>query len=909
MKRIIGLGILLLLVSCSTQKAKWGNIAYHNTTAHYNVWWNGNESLKEAVLQLEKNATDDYTQILPVYVLGTQQEAMSLYPQLDRAIEKGVKGIETHSIMVNGMEHVPYIPKCYLLTAKASFYKQDYITTENTCSLIKNQFAGSVEGDDAAILSSRCKTAQKMYADAELELDALVTALSKGNFSKKLATELYAAMAEATLPQEKYKKGVQFLKLALESNPTKEEKARWNFILGQIYQKLDKRTVATKYYSKSLSYTDVYVMEFNARLNIASCADLKTSDVAQLERGLDKMLSDKKNEEYKDQIYYAKGEMYMGMKNAKKACDNFARSVTLATVNTAQRAKSAIRLAEIQYELYENYDLAQRYYDTAMQVINSDYPHYRDIKKRYEVLTDLTSYTRVYERNDSLLAVADMAEPERIAFIQQKIERLKKQEEEAKKNELLKQLEQDAKAQQNTLQGDWYFYNANTVQQGKESFRQRWGNRVLEDYWFLSKKGMLGMGMIAGMENLAETEEEVEEDDTSDKDSTSTSTSGYGNPTDPHSVAYYLKDLPQTDSARNAMRAATSVALLNAGYIFYDGVNNTSKAMECYLRLANEYAEYDEVVQAFYMLYKIYDKQGNTPNANYYKDMVLMGFPDSDFANLLRDDEYYKEIVKREQILNDEYSDLYNTYRKRRYFEVIDNVRTLHNLYPGNPELARFDYWQGLAYMRIDSMANAVRVFEHLANDFPETDSIVPLAKAQLEYIKKGGNYVDPNANASTEEITTEEVLSATRKEGSQLKPEEADAEKELSTEAQFYRYKADMQHYVVVIVNDKHVRATDLQYRLADFNSVYYTNSGYNVNAIMFTDSTQILTIHRFESANEASLYWEHLQRDESPLKKLNKEDYVAFPISTQNYRTFYNRKNIDAYREFYEEYYKKSF
>lgn len=909
MKRIVGFALLLLLVSCSTQKAKWGNIAYHNTTTHYNVWWNGNESLKEAVLALEKNVVDDYTQILPVYVLGTQQEAMALYPQLDRAIEKGIKGIETHSIMVNGIEHVPYISKCYILTAKATFYKQDYISTENTCSLIKNQFAGSLEGDEAAILSARCKSAEKQYADAELELDELVVAHSKGNFSKKLSTELYAAVAEATLAQEKYKKGVQFLKMALDAKPTKEEKARWNFILGQIYQKLDKRTVASKYYNKALASTDVYVMEFNARLNIASCADLKTSDVTKLERGLDKMLEDRKNDEYHDQIYYAKGEMYMGMKNAKKACDNFAKSVAVATVNTAQRAKSAIRLAEIEYELYENYDLAQRYYDTAMQVIKPDYPHYHDIKNRYDVLTDLVSYTRVYERNDSLLVVADMGETERIEFIQQKIEKLKKQEEEAKKNEMLKQLEQDAKAQQNTLQGDWYFYNSNTVQQGKDTFRQRWGNRVLEDYWFLSKKGMLGMGMIVGMEDFAEEDEDAEVSDTLAKDSTSVNNSAYGNPSDPHAVAYYLKDLPQTDSARDAMRASTAVALLNAGYIFYDGINNNEKAMECYLRLANDYTEYDEVVQAFYMLYKIYDKQGNTPNANYYKDMVLMGFPDSDFANLLRDDEYYKEIVKREQILDDEYSDLYNTYRKRRYFEVIDHVRTLHDRYPGNPELARFDYWQGLSYMRIDSMANAVRIFEHLANDFPETDSIVPIAKAQLEYIKKGGNYVDPAAETASEEISKEEELAAKGKEGSQLKPSDNDEEKELSAEAQFYRYKADIQHYVVVIINDKRVRATDLQYRMADFNNLYYTNSNYNVNAIMFTDSTQILTIHRFESANEAMLYWEHLQRDESPLKKIDKADYVAFPISTQNYRTFYNRKNIDAYREFYLEYYKKSF
>ena len=41
---------LLLMSGCSTQKAGWSNVAFHNTTAHYNVWWNGNESYKDGVI-------------------------------------------------------------------------------------------------------------------------------------------------------------------------------------------------------------------------------------------------------------------------------------------------------------------------------------------------------------------------------------------------------------------------------------------------------------------------------------------------------------------------------------------------------------------------------------------------------------------------------------------------------------------------------------------------------------------------------------------------------------------------------------------------------------------------------------------------------------------------------------------
>ena len=202
------------------------------------------------------------------------------------------------------------------------------------------------------------------------------------------------------------------------------------------------------------------------------------------------MLKDKKNEEFLDQIYYAKGEMYMGMKDLKKACEAFKKSAAVSRNNPAQKARSCIRLAGIQYDKFQNYDMAQTYYDTAMGIIKSDYPHYSNIKSRYDLLSSLVSYTRVIERNDSLIAVANMPEADKLKLINDKIETLKKEEEAAKERELLEQIANDNKAQSNTLKGDWYFYNSNTVQKGKDSFRQKWGMRALEDYWFLSKKGL-----------------------------------------------------------------------------------------------------------------------------------------------------------------------------------------------------------------------------------------------------------------------------------------------------------------------------------------------------------------------------------------------------------------------------------
>ena len=892
---------LVLLASCSTKKAKWTNVQYHNTTCHYNVWWNGNESLKAGREKIEKNAVDDYTTFLPVEKIATEEVARSVNPEMDRAIEKGVKGITKHSIFINGEEHVPYIKECYLLTAYATFYKQDYTATLNTCNILVSQFHGTRAGDEAAVLMARCMSREKRYTEAEATLDQLVLLLDKGNFSRSQKDKLYRAMVEALMPQEKYKKAVEYIHLSIGATRDRETKARLTFLLAQIYQKLDRRAVAAKYYQKVVSYGPEYVMEFNARLGEASCADLEHSDVAKLEKHLDAMLRDKKNENYRDQIYYAKGEMFYGVKDAQRACDNFKRSVAEAKKNRAQKAKSALRLGEILYDVYENYDQAQLYYDTAMQCINKDYPGYSSIKRRSDMLTELVSYTRVYERCDSLVAVAAMPESQRNALIQAKIDTLKTQEERAKEKALMEELLNEAKGQQNTLSGDWYFYNANTVDKGKTTFRQRWGTRSLEDNWFLSNKPSFGLLTFGDNE-----EEDTPSDSTdADADSTLLSSKGAGNPDDPHYPAYYLKDLPTTQAQYDSIDSLVSISLLNAGYIFYDGIHNTPRALECYLRLTKDYTAYPEIVQAFYMLYRIYDRQGNTPQANYYRDMVLMGFPDSDYANLIRDNEYYKELLRREAVVEQAYEEIYTQFRRHRHSTVIALADNAEELYPGHPMLPKFQYWKGLSLAQSGQRPEAVKHFSDMLKQINAADSLVPLIQAQLQLLASDSIHLADSHSEEIADNTTTTNHSATQPLSHSATQENDD---ELPAEAQIYRYREGQQYYVIILINDRRIKATELQYRLADFNSQYYSNSGYKVNAVLFDDTTQLLTVHRFKSSDEAMSYYRHLAQEESPLRQYSDADHQEFAISTQNYATFYNRKNPAAYWAFFRKYYLKT-
>ena len=95
---------IIMLASCSTKKNKWNRRVWHNMTSHYNVWWNGNQSMKEGEENLRQAAKDDYNKTLRVFNYGTKEDALALYQQMDRTIEKDAICIQNHSMRFNNTE-------------------------------------------------------------------------------------------------------------------------------------------------------------------------------------------------------------------------------------------------------------------------------------------------------------------------------------------------------------------------------------------------------------------------------------------------------------------------------------------------------------------------------------------------------------------------------------------------------------------------------------------------------------------------------------------------------------------------------------------------------------------------------------------------------------------------------------
>src|SRR5690606_25096078 len=82
------LGLAVLAVACSQEKDAFLNRTFHRLTARDNGWFNANEKLKETVMDMEDAHVDNFDEVLPLFVYGTEQQAKAAVPDLEKCIDK-----------------------------------------------------------------------------------------------------------------------------------------------------------------------------------------------------------------------------------------------------------------------------------------------------------------------------------------------------------------------------------------------------------------------------------------------------------------------------------------------------------------------------------------------------------------------------------------------------------------------------------------------------------------------------------------------------------------------------------------------------------------------------------------------------------------------------------------------------
>lgn len=871
----------IMLTSCSTKKNKWNRRVWHNMTSHYNVWWNGNQSLKEGEKTLRENVTDDFTKTLPVFNYGTKENALALNPSMDRTIEKDAVCIQKHSMRFNNEERVRWIDDAFIDMGKAHFYKQDYVPARRTFDYAATQYRNSPDRFTATLWLAKTYIATKQYEKAEAMLQSILVASDNENekIPRYVRTNIDLVYADYYIATGRENDAVKYLRSAILTAKGKYNKTRAMFILGQIYQNQNDKTRATEQYKNVIRKHASYTMTFEAQINLARCYD---SDTATIMKMLNRMLKDTKNTDYKDRIYYAMADIALDNDNVTDAVKYLRRSVATSTTNDNQKIKSSLDVANILFG-NNDYILSQAYFDTAVMTMDRSYPGYDSLLNLSVMLTDLVTNLTVYRTQDSLLRLADMDSIHRNAIIDQVIEDYK---EEQRRLEELREIEKQIALNggndkpSSTIpdgnDGSWYFYNNVTRNRGANDFKIKWGNRMLEDYWFISNKQSFVK---------EEPQEELLEDELAQMSEEeranylkaleiSKDTTQYT----PLDRGYYLKQIPFTQNAKTQANQQIAEALNNIGFIYYSDLTDYPRSIEAYTELTERYPDNSNEVSAWYYLYKMHSSRNETADAERYKNLVLTKYPDSNQAKIILDPEHFIKEYERGAEAEQLYAKTFEAYQNGQYQRVIMNVKKARQQYDKDTlYMPRFEFLNAISmgYVEVvDSMAYSLL---RLIQQYPES-SIKPFT---LDVLLKANDMYDLGLNIESARPKDENVT-----------------EKESP-----YTFRPNDEYFVLVICNKK-VRINPLKVRLSDFNKNNFRMDQLKIKSLMLNKEDALLTVEKFENVDKAIDYQTALFLNDYVFGGIDEENYKVLIISVSNYPIFYQEKNIEDYLDFWHQY-----
>jgi len=908
-------GFIFFLIGCSTEKNTAINRFYHNLTSHYNAFFNGRDQYKVAIKNFEKTYEDDYTKILPVFKYTNEQTASSVIGAMDITIEKATKVIKFHSItskpkrkgghlsknqkaFYKKNEFNNWVDDSWLLIGKAKFYKVDYMGAYQAFQYIISEYNYDKIRFESGLWKAKAEIEMKQYDDALASLQLIE---GEKDFPKKLKCDLYATYADLYLRQKQYNDAVNMLNKALKYKPKKNKRVRYQFILAQIYEQLQRYENATNLYAIVAKSNPPYEMAFASMINRATSYIGKTGDPRPIIKQLNKMLKDDKNTDYQDQIYYALASVYLKTNNDELAIKNLKLSAEHSGNNMQQKAKTYLLIADIYFNKKE-YALSQPYYDSTMMYLSQDYPEYAQLKVKTDNLSDLVKNINTITLQDSLLKLASLSDKERMDIINKIIKEVRKKKEEKRQAEIEQQQfhyqnnnPQDLKYQQSLQQGQggkWYFYNPAMLSMGQAEFKQKWGSRKLSDNWRRKNRTIVNF------------------DTETDEGGTETDSTGQVVKIDDENPKYYLRKIPLTDSMQVASNNMIQEALYNLGILYRQRFNDYPESIKSFEKLTTRFPDADNKLSAYYNLYQLFKLQNNQEKSELYKNKILTEFPDSETAKAISDPNYSKKKETEKNNIENLYIQSYQLFSKgdtHGATQTINEYETLDNSFLRS----KFLLLRALNQGKDRDFNSMKQSFTQITKEFPNSpeDSI---AKFYLTYLQDNDSLLqqlqqisDSNliaSNENTNNIQTQPI--PTDSIQSQQTTEESEAQKEAE-ELKIFKpsLEDEIQFYVIAVHNIPEV-LNKVKFNIVNFNVDHFPMFDFEVKTFLLNTDIQLITIKSLKNKTQALKYFKAVL-SYKVFDEVDQSEYQHFLISNTNYPVFYNDKNVTKYLKYFNKYY----
>jgi tetratricopeptide (TPR) repeat protein len=869
--------LVLLWSSCKTTKNTAYYRGWHNMNARFNGYYYSREAMKESVDKVDKANTDDFSTLIPLFVYPTEATAKNFFSDFDKSIKKSSSVIQRHCITDKRKKEIPnackWIDENYVLVGQAHLYKRDLFSALETFEYVAKIYKDPRAKYNGLMWTVRANNEIGSYSLSESTLDQL---RNSKDFPKEKSFQKHMAQVSADfyLKRQDYSPAAKELVKVISLTNKKKEKARPTYILAQLFEQAGNKKQARFYYDQIPKLHPAYEMVFNAQIHSAMLFDAQNEDSRPIKKQLNKMLADVKNDEYKDQIYFALAEIALQENDTTRALTYLDKSIAESKSNTKQKAISYLKRADIYFELTD-YKNAQANYDSTMAILPKDFPNYEVIADKKKNLTELIINLNIIYTQDSLLALAKMSESERNKAIDKIIakaeedEKARQEEKERQENET----PQDTPSKPNGgvagNTGAWYFYNPTTVSFGTGEFSKKWGSRKLEDNWRRSDKDLV----VNNTPNDEPTEDEEQKDSTQTTQNNiaggAKTEKGKKNPRDS-----YLKNIPLTPQAQQAATNKIIDAYFNAGIIYKEQLTNNKKATALLEEMLNRYPDNKHRLSVYYLLYRSFMAMNNTEKANTYKNLILHDFANTEYAKIIGNPEYAKEASAKKSEVEKFYTQTYQLYSEANYTQALANCIHADTSFGKNAFAPQFFFLKALCIGRTQDITSFESALNQVVIKYPK-EPVKEKAQEMLDAIKRQRGSGDVTKTDSTQNQSK-------------------------------FVFQEDSEYYWVTVVENGKGNINDFKIKLSDTNTQSFSADNLEVSSIFLDINHQMVCVKAFNGKAKAMVYYNFFKDDQQFFMDLNEGTYQTFIISADNYSVFYKDKNVADYQTFFAQYFK---
>lgn len=835
-------GVLLLavgfLAGCSTKKDAFVNRNWHALNTKYNVLYNGDLAFEDGRQQLNEAYRDNYWEVLPVERLSVSGEVRldteDNNPQFLMAEEKATKAIQKHSMDIKDRERNPQTDEAFLLLGKARYFDERYIPALEAFNYILRKYPESNKLNQATIWREK--------THIRLGYEELAIKNLKGLFRyQSLGDQEYAdargIMGQAYLNLSKTDTALLQLKVAVAYTRKKEEKGRYYFIIGQLYNQLGHRDSANFAFDKIIAMNRqvprVYLV--NAHLQKIQNTPLTRENRTYVLEYLTELEENRENRPFLDKIYRELAEFY-----ARDGAD----SLAAAYYNQSLRAtENDPVISALNYEDLADYNFdrnfykeAGAYYDSVLLNLADNTRKFRAIRKKRDNLDDVIAYEEMARNADSIVSLYEMEPVQQQLYFQGYIDSLKAADEAlARKKEAQAQAGFEAFTQTQggrENQGKFYFYNITSLGYGRTSFTSKWGNRTLEDNWRWSNKARV-----------------LTEDQAGDDLASDTSNPELLSDAQRYDLNFYLDQIPTDVEVIDSLRLERNFANYQLGLIYKEKFQEPLLAAGKLEKVLASDPEERLILPSKYNLYKIYEAAGS-PLTETMRADIIQNHPESRYAAILTNPGV--ELAALENSPETRYADLFRAYGDQRFLEVITGTEEAIQQFSGDPIVPKLELLKANAIGRLQGFEDFREALNYVALNYPNTE----------EGRRAQGMIDEQLPGMESREFTTSLSASGTGN-WKVVFPFQRHQEKEAQT------LKERLEKSI-----------TDLRYNNRVSSDIYNLEQ-------------QFVVVHGFRSREYALGYVELLKNNRD--YRIDRENFV---ILSANYKTLQIHKNLDEYR-----------